>query len=69
MIQSNLTDDAASVQESEAESLANINMALINIWIPSAFLRSDKSGSHHVYQVASFYSFNRQLFYYLFLNF
>ncbi len=27
------------------------NASLIHIWIPSVFLRSDKSDSHHVYQV------------------
>jgi sorting nexin-29 len=37
--------------ESDVASLNNSNMPLINIWIPSVFLRSDKSGSHHVYQV------------------
>jgi hypothetical protein len=44
-------DDNMSLAESEADSLSSLNLALINIWIPSAFLRSDKSGSHHVYQV------------------
>ena len=37
--------------DSDVESLSQINIPLINIWIPSVFLRSDKSGSHHVYQV------------------
>ncbi|RNA09545.1 sorting nexin-29 isoform X2, partial [Brachionus plicatilis] len=30
---------------------SNVNLALASVWIPSVFLRSDKSGSHHVYQV------------------
>ncbi len=37
--------------ESDIASLTNSNLPLINIWIPSVFLRSEKSGSHHVYQV------------------
>ena len=28
-----------------------INSSLINIWIPSAFLRSNQSDSYHVYQI------------------
>lgn len=47
MIQS----DEIISNESDAESLSNLNSTLVNIWIPSAFLRSDKSGSHHVFQV------------------
>jgi sorting nexin-29 len=45
-----LLEDAHGI-ESETESLSNLNSPLINIWIPSAFLRSEKSGSHHVYQI------------------
>jgi hypothetical protein len=41
----------ASIIESDPESLNQIGSPLINIWIPSAFLRSDKTGSHHVYQI------------------
>lgn len=36
---------------SDIESMNNLNSPLINIWIPSAFLRSNKSDSHHVYQI------------------
>ncbi len=50
LIQNNL-DETMSIAESEVESVSNISMALVNIWIPSAFLRSDKTGSHHVYQI------------------
>lgn len=38
--------------DSDSVSVSNqLATALISIWIPSAFLRSEKSGSHHVYQV------------------
>ncbi|CAF0886504.1 unnamed protein product [Brachionus calyciflorus] len=45
---SNGVDDPLNTDN---ESLINLSLTLINVWVPSAFLRSDKSGSHHVYQI------------------
>jgi sorting nexin-29 len=50
----NETYDESFSMMSDIESLTNLNGPLINIWIPSAFLRTNKSDSHHVYQVSCF---------------
>ena len=47
----NTLDNFDEAIENDLESLSSVNAPLINIWIPSAFLRSDPKGSHHVYQV------------------
>ena len=48
----NQMDDTSTLESVDSLSVSNLNTALISIWIPSAFLRSEsKSGSHHVYQV------------------
>lgn len=42
-------DESIDFEQNSLNS--NVSLALANVWIPSVFLRSDKSGSHHVYQV------------------
>ena len=42
-------DESIDFEQNSVSS--SVNLALANVWIPSVFLRSEKSGSHHVYQV------------------
>ena len=50
MLTNEIVDETFSIV-SDIENISNLNSTLINIWIPSVFLRSSKSESHHVYQV------------------
>ena len=46
-----VTSGGADATASDTDSVTTTNAPLIHIWIPSAFLRTDKNGSHHVYQI------------------
>ena len=44
-------DELLSIQSDSEGPNNNRNSPLISIWIPSVFLRTNKSDTYHVYQV------------------
>ena len=48
-----VNDDSTSVTSSTTDSIGHNSRVLVNIWIPTVFLKGSGSSVHHVYQVTS----------------